>query len=648
MHRFYVFNTEDFNKRYAYTGDDLGCTVSKRETTFKFWAPMANDCQVILYGDGYLGGPVRRYDMQQEDNGVWVLHVKENLENYYYNYGVCYQQNWDEVVDPYAKATGVNGLRGMVVEPSRYDPIGWKRDEKRARIPAKDAIIYEGHVRDLTVCENSGVKKKGLFLGLTEKKTKNDYGMPTGLDYMKQLGVTHVHLMPVNDYATIDESKPLNEQYNWGYDPKHFSVPEGSYATNPYDGGVRIREFKEMVLAMHKQGLNVILDVVYNHTYWGVEGDLYRAFPGYYYRFDENGVLTNGSGCGNELATDRFMVRKMIIDSILYWVKEYHVDGFRLDLMGVYDLDTLREMRAALDAIDPAIVMYGEPWIGGASALNPEKAGFKHNLRKLPDSIGAFSDDIRDAIKGDVFHADAKGYVHGNIRCRESVKLGIVGAVEHPGVNPAYLFRANYFWTNSPLQSINYVSAHDNYTLYDKLKACEPSADDKRYVQLGKLCAAMVMTSQGVPFFSAGEEFLRTKNGDHNSYRSLDAVNQMDWNRQKEYADLVAYYKGLITLRKEHPAFRMETAEAVREHLEFFDTENNQFIIYCLKNHANGDAYEKIAVLFHVGETRESVMLPEGNWKVLVNEKQAGTAVLEEIAGNEVWMDGPMAMVLVK
>lgn len=648
MNRFYVFNTEDFNNRYAYAGNDLGCTIGKKETTFKFWAPMAEDCQVILYGDGYLGGPVRRYAMQLEEQGVWVLRVKENLENYYYTYGVCYQQQWDEVVDPYAKATGVNGLRGMVVQPSRYDPMGWKRDEKRVRIPAENAIIYEGHVRDFTISPNSGAKKKGLFLGLAEKGTRNTFGMPTGLDYIKQLGVTHVHFMPINDYATVDETKLNESQYNWGYDPKHFSVPEGSYATDPYHGGVRIRELKEMILAMHKAGLNVILDVVYNHTYFGVEGDLYRAFPGFYYRFDEAGALTNGSGCGCELATERRMVRKMIVDSILYWVKEYHVDGFRLDLMGVYDLETLREMRAALDAVDPAIVMYGEPWTGGTSALNPDLAGFKHNLRKLPDSIGAFSDDIRDAIKGDVFHADAKGYIHGNIQCRESVKLGIVGAVEHPGVNPAYLFRAKYFWANAPTQSINYVSAHDNYTLYDKLKACEPNAGEERYVQLAKLCGAMVMTSQGIPFFSAGEEFLRTKFGDYNSYRSPDAINQMDWDRQKDYQDLVAYYQGLIALRKAHPAFRMKSAEAVREHLEFLDTGNNNFIAYCLKNHANGDAYEKIAVLFHVGEDRECIILPEGDWSVLINAEKAGTVGLERIEGNEIWMDGPMAMVLVK
>ncbi len=648
MNRFYVFDAEDFTTRYAYTEDDLGCSLKEKETIFKLWAPMADACQVILYGDGYLGGPVRRYVMTCGEKGVWTVNIEENLENYYYNYAVCYGDQWNEVVDPYAKATGVNGLRGMVVQPSAYDPEGWQEDTNHSRTPAENAIIYEGHVRDFTVSENSGVERKGLFLGLTETGTKNSYGMPTGLDYIQQLGVTHVHFMPLNDFATIDESKPKEGQYNWGYDPKHFSVPEGSYATDPYHGGVRIRELKEMILAMHKAGLNVILDVVYNHTYLGVEGDLYKVFPGFYYRSDANGVLTNGSGCGDELATERFMVRKMIIDSILYWVKEYHVDGFRLDLMGVYDLDTLREMRAALDAIDPAIVMYGEPWTGGGSALSPEIAGFKHNLRKLPAGIAAFSDDMRDAVKGDVFHADAKGYIHGNIQCRESVKLGIVGAVEHPAVNPAYLFRADYFWANAPVQSVNYVSAHDNYTLYDKLKACEPEADKARYVQLAKLCAAMVMTSQGIPFFSAGEEFLRTKFGDYNSYHSSDAINQIDWDRQNEFVELIAYYQGLIALRKAHPAFRMQTAEAVREHLEFFDTDNNNFITYCLKEYANGDSYEKIAMLFHVGAERECIKIPEAGWKVLVNGQQAGTEVLEEIPGDEIWMDGPVAMVLVK
>lgn len=648
MNRFYVFDAEDFTSRYAYTGDDLGCIVEGKDTTFKFWAPMADECQVILYGDGILGGPIRRYPMRCSANGVWSVTVEENLENYYYNYSVNYDGKWNEVVDPYVKATGVNGVRGMVIQPSAYNPAGWEEDGVRRRISAENAIIYEGHVRDFTVCENSGAQHKGVFLGLAERGTKNSYGMPTGLDYLQNLGITHVHFMPINDYETVDETQSLKDQYNWGYDPKHFSVPEGSYATDPFHGEVRIREMKKMILAMHKAGLNVVMDVVYNHTFAGVDGNLYKAFPGFYYRTNANGALTNGSGCGNELATERFMVRKMIIDSILYWVKEYHVDGFRLDLMGVYDLETLRQMRSALDAIDPAIIMYGEPWTGGASALRPDYSGSKYNLRKLPASIAAFSDDIRDAIKGDVFRALEGGYIHGNIRCRESVKLGIVGAVEHPGVNPAYLQRSGYFWAAQPIQSVNYVSAHDNYTLYDKFKACEPDADDARCQTLGKLCAAMVMTSQGIPFFSAGEEFLRTKFGDYNSYKSGDSINQIDWDRQRDFGDLVAYYQGLIALRKAHPAFRMQQAEQVREHLEFLDTENNHFITYFLKEHANGDNCEQIAVLFHVGNERECMTLPEGGWKVLVNAERAGTEVLGEIEGNEIWMEGPMAMVLVK
>lgn len=646
MSRFYVFDTEDFHSRYAYGGNDLGYSWNTKETIFKLWAPMADDCRLALYGDGHLGGPIHHHSMTYSQSGVWQVTVTGNLEGCYYNFCVCYDGKWNEVCDPYAKAAGVNGLRCMVVDFSALNPSEWEADSQRTRISPDRAVIYEAHIRDLTINENAGAAKRGLFSGLAEHHTVNHFGMPTGLDYLSGLGVTHIHLLPVNDFMTVDEFSP-GRQYNWGYDPQHFSVLEGSYATNPLDGKVRIKEFKELIQELHKAGIHVILDVVYNHTYLGTEGSLYKVFPGYYHRTDKTGKLTNGSGCGNELATERVMVRKMILDSILFWAKEYHIDGFRLDLMGLYDLDTLRCIREELDRIDPFILMYGEPWMGGESSLDRGVAGIKENLSRLPSGIGAFSDDIRDAIKGDVFQSEVTGFVHGNINCRESVKLGIAGACRHPQVNPAYLLHSSGFWANSPLQSVNYVSSHDNYTLYDKLRACEPDADPQRICQLVKLSAAILFTSQGIPFFSEGEEFLRTKQGDHNSYRSGDEINGIDWDRCYEYQEMIAYYQGLIKLRKRHPAFRMQSAEAIQSALVFQDTDNNKVITYFLQEYANGDTWRHIAVVFNASEAPVSVELPCKGMNVVVDGTRAGTDTLGHIADHWVEVPSGTAMVLV-
>ena len=635
MNRFYVFDTEDFNARYYYGGDDLGFVWTTKQTTFKLWAPMADECNLILYADGYLGGPYKNIPMEYEKGGVWSVVVKGNLNSFYYNFEVKYDNQWNEVTDPYAKATGVNGKRCMIVNFESLNSRGWEEDKQRERIPPDKAIIYEGHIRDLTINESSGVTKKGMYLGLAERNTVNSYSMPTGLSHIASMGVTHIHLLPINDFGSVDEMME-NRQYNWGYDPVHFSTPEGSYSTNPYRGSVRIKELKKMIRRIHKEGLNVILDVVYNHTYYGVDGDLYKVFPGFYYRSDSVGNLTNGSGCGNELATERKMVRKYIVDSLKFWVEEYHVDGFRFDLMGLYDIETLNYIRSELDKIDPNIITYGEPWQGAESALTRELAGTKNNMRVLPDNFAAFSDDFRDAIKGDVFDAAKPGFVQGDINCRETVKMGITGAVGHHGVALGYLTRHEFFMTKNPMQSINYTSAHDNLTLYDKLIACEPDASIERIKKLVKLCAAITLTSQGIPFFSAGEEFLRTKNGDHNSYKSSDEINGIDWNRMKTFEDVTEYYKGLIKLRKRHPAFRMKTTEEIRENIKFIDTDNNNIITYIIQNHANGDAWKEIVVIFNISSENILLGLPSTGWNIVVNGDKAGTDLIEYIEGDSV------------
>lgn len=646
MNCFYVFDTEDFNERYAYKKDDLGCNWSKRNTVFKLWAPMADECRVVLYADGHLGGPIRSFNMDYGESGVWTCEIEGNFNGYYYNFSVRYGGDWSEVVDPYVKTTGVNGIRGRITDFGELEPEGWSQDADHERIPADKAIIYECHIRDMTMSEDSGVSHKGKFIGLAEKGTVNSYGMPTSIDYLKELGITHVHLLPVNDFATINEAADDGSQYDWGYNPQHFFSLEGSYSTNPFRGGVRVKEFKSLVKAIHDLGMNVVLDVVYNHTYRGTEGDLYRVFPGFYYRCDEHGNLTNGSGCGNELATERFMVRKFIVDSLLFWVKEYHVDGFRFDLMGLYDINTLEYVRKELDKIDPNIITYGEPWTGGVSPLDPDYSGIKRNISKLPKSIAAFSDDLRDAVKGNVFEGASRGYIHGNTDCRESVKFGIVGGCFHPSVNQAFLVRKDGFWAKSPMQSVNYVSCHDNFTLYDKLKCCDKDITENMARKLTKLCAAIVLTCQGIPFIGEGEEFLRSKDGDHNSYRSGDAVNALKWDNTKLHEDVVEYYKGLIKIRKKHPAFRMKEQEDVEKNIEFIDTENNNIITYIISGDANGDIWEKIAVIFNVGENSAKVQLPCGNWGVVADGNVAGDQIIKYIAGNIAEVPGKEAMIL--
>ena len=609
----------------VYTGNDLGAVYSPKMTRFKVWAPEAESVKLNLYKQGEGDNLIDQHIMKKSANGTYVFEKQGDCNGIYYTYTVVNHGEEQEAVDPYTKAAGVNGQRGMVINLAKTNPQGFEMDGYRNPEHITDAIIYEGSVRDFTMDESSGVFHNGKFLGLTEANTTNHFGEATALDYISGLGVTHVQILPAFDFETVDE-KNQKAQYNWGYDPDNYNVPEGSYAVSPYDGAVRIQEMKQMVLALHSRGIGVIMDVVFNHTYRRDDSNLQKIVPGYYYRSDETGY-TNGSGCGNEVASDRPMVQKLIVDSLIYWAKEYHIDGFRFDLMGVLDIDTMNVIAERLKEIRPDIYLYGEGWNGGPSSLAEEKRAFKASAKKMP-GIGMFNDDIRDTIKGSVFYDDHLGFVNGGTHLENALRYGITGAVAHPQVD--YDTYGSKPWAKEPGQSINYVSCHDNYTLWDKLSVSCPEASEEKKKAMNRLCAAIVFTSQGVPFIQAGEEFLRSKplpekkGFAENSYNMPDAVNSIKWDNIHEYPDMIAYYKGLMALRKAHPVFRMKSEAEMTQNLCFLSDTPENVVAYLLKGKGADDTPENILVIFNGNDEEILYNLPEGKWKILVDDKTAG------------------------
>lgn len=609
----------------VYTGNDLGAVYSPKMTRFKVWAPEAESVKLNLYKQGEGDNLIDQHIMKKSANGTYVFEKQGDCNGIYYTYTVVNHGEEQEAVDPYTKAAGVNGQRGMVINLAKTNPQGFELDGYRNPEHITDAIIYEGSVRDFTMDESSGVFHNGKFLGLTEANTTNHFGEATALDYISGLGVTHVQILPAFDFETVDE-KNQKAQYNWGYDPDNYNVPEGSYAVSPYDGAVRIQEMKQMVLALHSRGIGVIMDVVFNHTYRRDDSNLQKIVPGYYYRSDETGY-TNGSGCGNEVASDRPMVQKLIVDSLIYWAKEYHIDGFRFDLMGVLDIDTMNVIAERLKEIRPDIYLYGEGWNGGPSSLAEEKRAFKASAKKMP-GIGMFNDDIRDTIKGSVFYDDHLGFVNGGTHLENALRYGITGAVAHPQVD--YDAYGSKPWAKEPGQSINYVSCHDNYTLWDKLSVSCPEASEEKKKAMNRLCAAIVFTSQGVPFIQAGEEFLRSKplpekkGFAENSYNMPDAVNSIKWDNIHEYPDMIAYYKGLMALRKAHPVFRMQSEAEMTQNLCFLSDTPENVVAYLLKGKGADDTPENILVIFNGNDEEILYNLPEGKWKILVDDKTAG------------------------
>lgn len=611
----------------------------KTQTVFHLNA--SSTPKLRLYKSGQGGKPVKTIKMRAVSNDRWEATVKGDLAGMFYTFDI----GKGECPGTFAKAVGVNGNRGAILNMADTNPEGWADDRRPALASPADQIIYELHMRDFSISPTSGMKHQGKYLALTE---------PRAIAYLKSLGINAIHFQPLFDYASVDETQLHRPQFNWGYDPKNYNVPEGSYSTDPYKPEVRIREFKTMVQALHKAGIRVIFDAVYNHTF-DIEGSNFqRTYPDYYYRKTADGRYSDGSGCGNETASERPLMREFMIESVKYWINEFHIDGFRFDLMGVHDIETMNQIRAAVDAIDPTIYIYGEGWSAGTCAYPQEKLAMKASTYKL-NGIGAFSDDMRDALRGP-FSDDTKGAFLAGIKGEEeSLKFGIVGGIAHKQVD---MTRVNYDkkpWTNEPTQQISYVSCHDDMCLVDRLKASVPGLKDMtrspadrqaELIRLDLLAQTAVFTSQGVPFMLAGEEMLRDKKGVHNSFSSPDSINEFNWDNLKQYPQVFEYYRGLIHLRNNHPAFRLGTAEAVREHLEFIAT-SDCLVAFRLKNLEGIDSWKDIIVVLNANKEAKTIAIPAGEYTVaccngVINEQGIGLS----FKASEAKVDAQSALIL--
>ena len=628
-----IFDTNEFNEKYYYDGA-LGALYTPEKTEFRVWAPTASAVVLNTFSEGLGDNKIDSVSMEQAENGTWIYTMDGDKNGLYYTYTVTVDEKSNDVVDPYAKAVGANGLRGMVIDLKATDPEGF-RDTPRPTFGScnpTDAVVYETHVRDFSNHPSSNSKYPGKFLAFTETGKKLPDGTPTGVDHLKELGVTHVQLLPSYDYYTVDETKLDRPQFNWGYDPLNYNAPEGSYSTNPYDGAVRVNEYKQMVKALHENGIRVIMDVVYNHTMFAEGSYLNMTVPHYYHRTREDGTFYDGSACNNETASDRPMCRKYIVDSIVHWASEYMLDGFRFDLMGIHDIVTMNEISAELKKIDPTIIVYGEGWTGGECGIPDELRALKCNAKQYP-GVGAFSDDIRDGIKGHVFNLDEKGFVSGAENFEENIKFGVVGCTDYPGIDMEKVSYSDAAWAAAPTQTVNYVEAHDNLTIWDKLATSNPEDDEETRIKMDKLAAGIVFTAQGIPFIQFGQDFLRTKYNeeiggfDENSFRSPDSVNNIDWNRKAQYKDVFNYYKGLIAFRKAHKELRFTTADQVAENLKFLDCAEPNTVAYTLC----GDS--DILVIYNANREDKTFALPEGKWEVFINGDKAGTDVLEKVSG---------------
>ncbi len=613
-----------FSKYPVYTGNDLGLSYSTAKSVFRIWSPVATAAQIVLYADAGTQKPQQTIEMKTGKNGTWVAEAAGNREGIYYTIRVLIDNTWsDEVTDPYTKAVGVNGKRGLVLNLQDTNPDGWKLDKSPVFKNATDAVVYELHVRDASIAANSGISHKGKFLGLTEKGTVNNDGLATGLGHLKELGVTHIHLLPTFDYNSIDETEPEKPQYNWGYDPLNYNVPEGSYSSNAFDGAARIKEFKQLVQVFHQNGLRVIMDVVYNHTAHTEKSNFNQLVPGYYFRQAKDGGFSNASGCGNETASDRTMMRKFIMESLLYWVQEYHVDGFRFDLMGIHDIKTMNSIAAALRKIKPGILLYGEGWTSGASPLPDSVRAIKSNAAKL-NGIAVFSDDIRDGIKGSVFDGADRGFASGKQGMEESIRFGIVASCYHPQLDYTKVNYSKRPYSLAPGSTVTYCECHDNNVLWDKLAISAKDIPEAERKEMHKLALSIVLTSQGISFLHAGTEFLRSKKGVENSYNAPDSINAIDWNLKTVNKDVFDYVKFLVQMRRIHPAFRMSTARQIAKHIRFMGSMPEGVIGYTINGAAVKDTWKKIFVCFNGTGTEKSAVLPAGNWKPAVQNNRAG------------------------
>ncbi len=598
----------DTNRYPVYAGKDLGLTYSPTHTVLKVWSPTATAAEWILYEKDAGGDPLGSYALEKQAQGVWQGALAGNQKGKYYSLRVQINGKWsDEIVDPYVRATGANGKRGQILDMQETDPAGWKSDRSPAFAHKTDAIIYELHVRDASIHPSSGIRQKGKYLGLTERGTKNPAGQSTGLDHLAELGITHVHLLPVFDFYSVDETHP-DKKYNWGYDPQNYNVPEGSYATNPHDGAVRIREFKQLVQALHQRGIRVVMDVVYNHTALTEGSNFNQLVPGYYYRQDEKGGFSNASACGNETASERPMFRKFMLESMRYWVEEYHIDGFRVDLMGIHDIETMNRISDELHRIKPDILLYGEGWTAGKSPLPEDQRALKAHAHRL-DRIAVFSDDIRDAIKGSVFDHHDKGFVSGKAGMESSIRFGVVASLPHNQVDASKVIYAKQAYAAQPHHTITYAECHDNHVLSDKLSISVADRSDSLQAEMHRLALGILLTSQGIVFLHAGTEFRRTKKGVENSYESPDSINAIDWNNKSQYTEFFQYVRALIQLRKQHASFRFSDPQTLIRSIRFEETGSAGAVSFQIESPAGQDNWKKIRV-------RYSGMYPSDPWVV--------------------------------
>lgn len=622
-------------------------------TYFTLWAPTAESVRLFIYPTGEGGVADAKYDMSKSIAGKWTKSLDGNLVGKFYTFQVKVNGRWlDETPGIFCKATGVNGLRAAIIDMKKTDPEGWEDDRRPELKGFSDIVLYELHHRDFSMDGMSGMKNKGKFVALTERGTKNAEGFSTGIDHLKELGVTHVHILPSCDFGSVDEKHP-EHSYNWGYDPVNYNVPEGSYSTDPYTPSVRIKEFKQMVMALHQVGIRVVLDVVYNHVFDVVSSPFERTVPGYFFRHRTDGSLADGSGCGSETASDRPMMRKYMVESVLYWVKEYHVDGFRFDLMGIHDIETMNAIREAVNVIDPSVFIYGEGWAASSPAMPEERLAMKINTNRL-NGIATFCDELRDGLRGSWGNDKEGAFIINRQGHEESVKFGIVGAIEHPQIDYTKINYSKAPWANEPTQMISYVSCHDDLCLADRIKTTlaykgaskkVADVDEAELVRLHKLAETAVLTSQGVPLIWCGDEFLRDKKGVRNSYNSPDSVNAIPWQLKTLYKEVFDYISHLINIRKEHKAFRMGSADMVRRNLEFLPTKKN-VIAYKLNGTAVGDSWNTIVVILNSNKSASRVFVPQGEFTVVCKDGVVEAGGLGKVEGGSVTVPAQSALII--
>lgn len=636
---------------YPFFSNDTGLlelTVDDAGTHFRIWSPEAQEAIVRIFPTDRNSSAIDSMVMKRAENGTWTASSPEKLYGKFYTFQIKHDGKWlGQTPGVWAKALGTNGERAAIIDFSRTNPDGWATDRGPALKSPTDAVIYEMHHRDMSMHPSSGIVNKGKFLALTEKGTHTPGGAKTGIDHLKELGITHVHILPSFDYNSVDEANLPSNQYNWGYDPINYNTPEGSYSTDPTDPTARVSEMKEMVKALHDQGIGVIMDVVYNHTATNDNSNFSLTAPGYYYRHRPDGSYSDASACGNETASERAQMRDFIINSVKYWTQEYHIDGFRFDLMAIHDIETMNQVAKTLKAINPDIIIYGEGWTAGDSPLPVNQRALKENVAKM-DGVAVFSDDIRDAVKGHYSRATDRGFATGAPGLEETVKIGIVASTDHPQVDYSKGANSKFPYASSPTEIINYVSCHDDLCLTDKLAASMPDATEAERIRSAKLAQTIVFTSQGTPFMFAGEEVFRNKKGVHNSYKSPDSINAIDWTQKEKYPELFGYYRQLIALRKAHPAFRLTTAREIADHLVFDKVSQPNVVSYSLKGNAGGDEWETIKVIFNGGDTPYSTKIPRGNWTIVAEDGKINAAGLRQTKGGNMEVTPRSALILGK